>query len=218
MSQAAVLRGVALGLLVLSIAVLTLVLGPPDVDAVRARVDAAGAWGPAIYVLVYVALALVPYPKALLTVTGGALFGLPAGAALALLAALVGAIISFGLGRLLGRAAVDRLIGGRLTRVDALLRDHGLAAVLVLRLAPVVPYIAINYAAGLSAVRLRHFVLGSGVGMVPGSLAYAALGAYGMDPWGLVAASTVLVLLLVGGAWWARRLGARRDAPGDVRV
>lgn len=218
MSQAAARRGVALGLLVLGAGILILVLGPPDIDAVRTRVEAAGAWGPVLYVLVYVALALIPYPKALLTAAGGALFGLPVGAALALLAALAGAVVSFGLGRLLGRTTVDRLIGGRLARVDALLGDHGLAAVLVLRLAPVVPYIAINYAAGLSAVRLRHFVLGSGLGMIPGTLAYAALGAYGTDPWGLAAAATALVLLLVGGAWWARRLGARRDAAGDVCV
>lgn len=202
--------------LLLGLGVLVLVLGPPDIDAVRARVDAAGAWGPVLYVLLYLALSLIPYPRALLTVVGGALFGLPAGAALALLAALAGAVVSFGLGRLIGRTAVDRLIKGRLARVDALLRDHGLASVLILRLAPVMPYIAINYAAGLSRVRLRHFVLGSTIGMIPGSLAYAALGAYGLEPWGLVAAGTTLTLLLLGGAWWARRLGARRDAGGEL--
>jgi len=78
------------------------------------------------------------------------------------------------------------------------------------RLVPLVPYIAINYASGLSGVKFRHYALGSALGMVPGSLAYAALGAYGTNPWGLAAAGSALIILAVGGSWWARRLRARQ--------
>ncbi len=67
-----------------------------------------GRVGPAVFFAAYVGLSLIPCPKALLTAAGGALFGLVPGAALALGAALVGAVVSFGLGRLLGRDAVDR--------------------------------------------------------------------------------------------------------------
>jgi len=210
MNRAALVKAGALALIVLGAVGLALILGPPDIAAMRSRVDAAGVWGPALFFALYTGLALIPCPKALLTAAGGALFGLWAGAGLALAAALVGAIISFGVGRLLGREAVDRLIRGRLARVDALLSDHGLSAVLVVRLVPLVPFIAINYASGLSGVRFRHYVLGSALGMVPGSLAYAALGAYGTDPWGLAAAGSALVVLVVGGSWWARRLDPRR--------
>jgi len=210
MGRAALIKAGALALLVLGAIGLALILGTPDIAAMRSRVDAAGVWGPALFFALYTGLALIPCPKALLTAAGGALFGLWAGAGLALAAALVGAIISFGVGRLLGREAVDRLIRGRLARVDALLSDHGLSAVLVVRLVPLVPFIAINYASGLSGVRFRHYVLGSALGMVPGSLAYAALGAYGTDPWGLAAAGSALVVLVVGGSWWARRLDPRR--------
>lgn len=206
----------ALLVLLLSLAVgLTAVLGTPDVHELKTRVHETGAWGPVVYLVGYVVLSLVPSPKALLTVAGGVLFGLWAGAALALVAALVGAVISFALGRVLGREAVDRLTRGRLARVDELLSHHGLASVLVVRLIPVVPYTAINYASGLTGVRLRHYVVGSALGMVPGSLAYAAVGAYGTDPWGLAAAATALVLLVVGGVWWGRRLGLR-GADQDV--
>jgi len=216
MSRAAALKAAALGLVVLVLVALAVVLGPPDIDGIRARVDKAGAWGPALYFATYVALALIPCPKALLTAAGGALFGLWAGAGLALSAALVGALVSFAVGRLLGRDAVDRLTRGRLARVDELLRGHGLAAVLVVRLVPLVPFLAINYAAGLSGVRLRHYVVGSAFGMVPGSLAYAALGAYGTNPWGLAAAVSALVVLVVGGGWWARRLDPRRRSGADL--
>ncbi len=209
MSRTALKAG-ALVLMVLGAVGLALVLGSPDIAAMRSRIDAAGMWGPALFFGLYAALALIPVPKALLTAAGGALFGLWGGAGLSLAGALVGAILSFGAGRLLGREAVDRLIHGRLARVDALLADHGLSAVLIVRLVPLVPFIAINYASGLSGVRFRHYVLGSALGMVPGSLAYAALGAYGTDPWGLAAAGSALIILVVGGSWWARRLDARR--------
>lgn len=209
MGRAALIKAGALVLILLGAVGLALLLGTPDIEALRLRVDAAGVWGPAFFFALYVGLALIPFPKALLTAAGGAVFGLWAGAGLALAAALVGAVISFGLGRVLGRDAVDRLIRGRVVRVDALLADRGLSAVLIVRLVPLVPFIAINYASGLSAVRFRHFVLGSAIGMVPGSLAYAALGAYGTNPWGLAAAGSALVVLVVGGSWWARRLEAR---------
>lgn len=210
LARPALLKLGALLLILFSALILAVVVGTPDVLAVKSRVHAAGIWGPALFFAAYAVLALVPWPKALLTAAGGALFGLWLGALLSLAAALIGAIISFGIGRLLGRDAVDRLVHGRLERVDALLNDHGLSAVLVVRLVPVVPFTAINYASGLSGVKFRHYVLGSALGMMPGSLAYAAVGAYGSNPWGLVAAGSALVVLIAGGAWWARRLEPRR--------
>jgi uncharacterized membrane protein YdjX (TVP38/TMEM64 family) len=210
MSRTALVKAGALALMVLGAVGLALILGTLDIAAMRSRIDAAGVWGPALFFALYAGLAVIPVPKAVLTAAGGALFGLWAGAGLSLAGALVGAIVSFGVGRLLGREVVDRLIRGRLARVDALLADHGLSAVLTVRLVPVMPFIVINYASGLSGVRFRHYVLGSALGMVPGSLAYAALGAYGTNAWGLVAAGSTLVVLVLGGSWWARRLNARR--------
>ncbi len=212
MSRTAVIKLVALILILLGAVGLALTLGTPDIEAMRSDVAAAGVWGPALFFVLYAGLALIPCPKALLTAAGGALFGLWGGAGLALAAALLGAVISFGVGRLLGRDAVDRLIRGRLARVDALVAGHGLSAILIVRLVPLVPFIAVNYASGLSGVRFRHYLLGSAVGMVPGTLAYAALGAYGTNPWGLAAAASALVVLAAGGSWWARRLNARHVA------
>lgn len=213
MTRATLLKAAALALLLIGLAVLAVVLGTPDVDGMRADVDAAGAWGPLVFLALYLGLSLIPCPKALLTAAGGALFGLLPGATLSLLAALVGAVVAFGIGRLLGRDLVDRLTRGRLAEVDDLLREHGVTAVMVVRLVPLVPYIVINYAAGLTGIRLRHYVLGSAVGMIPGSLAYAALGAYGTEPWGLFAGGSALLLLIVGGAWWGRRM----DRDGERR-
>jgi len=213
MSRAAIFKAGLLAVLMMGAIWLAFLVGAPDIERLRAQVDAARAWGPALFFVFYVLLALLPVPKPLLTAAGAVLFGFWAGAGLALAAALAGASISFGIGRSLGREAVNRLIRGRLALVDAQLEQHGLTAVLVARLTPIVPFFAINYASGLSGVRFRHYVLGSAVGMVPGSLAYAALGAYGANPLGLAVAGSALIVLAVVGGWAARRLARRRTSP-----
>lgn len=215
MTRGAALRGVALLLLVSGLFVAAELHGLPDVASLRESVRSAGAAGGLVFVGAYALIALVPAPKAVLTALAGALYGWWLGAALALLGAFIGAVVAFELGRLLGREAVDRLVGGRLQRVDSVLRDHGLGAVVAVRLVPVLPFTAINYASGLSAVRRRDYAVGSALGMVPGSVAYAALGAWGTEPWGIFAGVAALVLLvLVGGAFGRRLLG--RDAGADV--
>lgn len=171
-------EGVKVGALIacaLGAIVVALVFGPLDVERLRSRIDGAGVWGAAVFLVLYAAMALIPVPKAVLTAAGGALFGLWAGAVLSLAGALVGAIISFGVGRLLGRGSVERLVHGRLAHIDALLTDHGLSAVLLVRLVSVVPFTTTNYACGVLGIRFSHYVLGSVIGMVPGTLAYTAL-------------------------------------------
>ena len=139
------------------------------------------------------------------------MFGLAAGIAIVLVAAVLGAIVAFGLGRTLGRDAVQRFTGTRVARVDALLRRRGILAVIGLRLVPVVPFTAVNYAAGLTSVGVRDYVLGTAVGIVPGTVAYVALGVYGTEPdqWPFVAAVIVLLALSIGGAALARRARSR---------
>lgn len=208
----AVLRVAALVAVLVGLFVLGRVDGLPDVAELRARVADAGRVGWLVFVGGYAALALLPAPKGAMTALGGLLFGWWAGAALSLVGALVGAVVAFEVGGWLGRDAVNRLVRGRLTRLDALLRDHGLGAVLTARLIPVLPYTAINYGAAVSGVRRRDFVLGSAIGMLPGSLSYAALGAWGADFWALFAWSAVAVVLGVSGAVLGRRMLARQAA------
>lgn len=216
MTRGAALRALILLLLVSGLFVAAELRGLPDAASLRDSVRAAGAAGGLVFVGGYAVLALAPAPKAVLTVLAGALYGWWLGAALSLLGALIGAIFAFELGRLLGREAVDRLVGGRLERVDALLRDHGFGAVVAVRLVPVLPFTAINYASGLSTVRRRDYAVGSALGMVPGSLAYAALGAWGTEPWGIFAGVAALVVLVLVGGAVGRRLLPRRDSTAPV--
>lgn len=184
-------------------------------EQLRTTVEEAGPWGPLLYVVGYALLVLVPSPASVLTILGGALFGLVQGVLLAWVGAVLGAVGGFAVGRRLGRPAVDRLLGGRLAQADRVLAHHGLPAVLAVRLVPVFPFTPLNYAAGLVGVRFRHYLLGSALGILPGATAYAAVGASGADPLGIVVGVAGLVLLVVVGGWWGRRL-LRREAGVDL--
>jgi uncharacterized membrane protein YdjX (TVP38/TMEM64 family) len=193
-------------------------IGLPDPEELAADVAGIGPAAPAVFVLLYAVVTLVPLPKNVLTVIAGLLFGLVAGTAFALLGALIGATAAFVLGRALGRDAVERITGRRVARIDALLSRHGLLAVLGLRLVPVLPFTAINYAAGLTAVRKRDYLIGTALGIIPGTIAYASLGAYGTSPgsWPFAVAALALVALTVGGAAAAHRY-RRRSEPAAGR-
>lgn len=183
------------------------VLGAPDATRLRAEVAGAGALAPAVFVLAYAAATLAPLPKNVLSAAGGLLFGLVDGTILVLLAATMGAVGAFWLGRVLGRDAVERLAGPRVVRLDQLMRRRGVLAVVTVRLVPVVPFTAVNYASGLTSVRFRDYLVGTVLGIVPGTIAFVALGRYGSNPWtwqfGLSAG--VLAALTIGGAAAARR-------------
>lgn len=203
------------GIVVAGVAVAAIV-GLPDVQQLRADIAAAGPVAPVLFVALYAVATLAPVPKNVFGVAAGLLFGVVLGTAVVLLAAMLGALAAFVLGRTMARAAVERITGARVARVDALLRRRGLLAVIGVRLIPVLPFTAINYAAGLTAVGTRDYVIGTAVGIVPGTVAYVALGNYGTEPasWPFVAAVAALVLLSAGGAALARR-ARRRPGPHE---
>jgi len=209
------LRLTVLLLLVGGAALAVAVLGVPDVEGLRALVADAGAAGPALFVLGYALATLAPVPKTVLTAAAGVLFGVVAGTALVLLGAMLGAIAGFWLGRLLGRSGVRRITGRRLARLDQLLERRGVLAVVAVRLVPVVPFTAVNYGSGLLAVRFRDYLIGTAVGIIPGTVAFVALGAYGTTPrsWQFALSVAVLGALSLGGWLAARRHRASTGAP-----
>ncbi len=196
-------------------AILLATQGTPDVAVLRDRVAATGPWAPLLYIAGYALGTVLLVPGVLLTAAAGALFGVVGGSVVVLVGATTGAVASFLLGRLLGRPAVERLVGGRLHRLDRFLARRGLVAVIGLRLVPLVPFALLNYGSGVTAVRLRDYTLGSAIGMTPGIVAYTAVGGSLTDPTSpqFLAAVVGLAALTLAGAAAARRARRRDSRP-----
>lgn len=197
-TRRAIVRLVLLVLFVALVGTVGFLFAPTDLEAVRAQVAELGPAGAIVFVGGYAALTLTPVPKNVLTIAAGLLWGFWTALALVYVAALLGATAAFLIGRALGREAVERLTGARVARLDAALAHRGLLAVLGVRLVPLIPFTLINYGAGLTAVRRRDYALGTALGILPGSAAYVALGAFGLEVgppfWIALAALGVLVL------------------------
>lgn len=93
--------------------VVAAVVGLPDVQQLRADIVAAGPVAPVLFVALNAVATLDPVPKNVFGVAAGLLFGVVAGTAVVLLAAMLGALAAFVLGRAMGRAAVERITGAR---------------------------------------------------------------------------------------------------------
>jgi len=123
----------------------------------------------------YVVGGLVMVPVTVLIVVTVVVFGPLYGGALALCGAVLSTAAGYTVGRLLGRNAVRRFGGRKLNRLSQQVGQHGLLAMVVLRLVPVAPFTLVNLVVGASRIRLRDCLLGTAIGMSPGIVISASL-------------------------------------------
>lgn len=186
-----------------------------SVDTIRSAVGSGDVTAALAFVGIYAALTVAMFPASVVTLAGGALFGAVTGAVLTVAGATVGATAAFVIGRRLSRASVEAIAGQRLRDLDRRLEHRGFVTVLTLRLVPLVPFNVLNYAAGSTALRARHYVAGTAIGIIPGSIAFAAAGAAAGEPSSpvFVVAVAGLAILTLGGAVAARRM-SQQGSPG----
>jgi uncharacterized membrane protein YdjX (TVP38/TMEM64 family) len=130
------------------------------------------------FILIYVVQTALSLPgAAVLTLAGGAIFGSVMGTVYVNIGASTGATLAFLVARFLMRDWVVGRLGSRTARLDQGLRESGLSYLLFLRLVPLFPFWLINLASGITGLPLRTYVLGTVVGILPGSFVYANAGA-----------------------------------------
>ncbi|WP_054029279.1 VTT domain-containing protein [Desulfatitalea tepidiphila] len=191
------------------------------------RVESALHWiaesplTPPLVLAAFVVGGIVVVPITLLIVATVTVFGPWLGAAYALLGAEASALVTFGLGHLLGREAVSRIAGSRINRIDRALSNRGVLTIVTLRIVPVAPFSVINVIAGVSEIRLRDFAIGSFIGMVPGVVTIALLADRivaslrepGVESILILVAVAVCVILFLAGL---RYLVRRKREPGKA--
>lgn len=173
--------------------------------------------GGAIVLGTFVLASLVLVPITLLITLTAATMGPVAGFLYALTGSVAAAGVTFLLGRVLGRERVRRLAGRRVNAVMRRVAGHGVLAVALLRLVPVAPFSVVNVVAGVSEIRLRDFLAGSAIGLLPGialaTLLGDRLGAWLREPDALgltLLLATLGAVILAGIALrrWTRRQAA----------
>jgi len=140
-------------------------------------VEGLGMWAPVVFIAVYALAVTVLLPGSVLTIAGGAIFGLGAGTAYVFGAALLGSIGGFLIARHVARGWVEQRIAAdeRFDAIDRAVAEDGLKITFLLRLSPVFPFSFLNYVLGLTRVSLRDYILAS-VGMLPATLLYVYYG------------------------------------------
>ncbi|MCC7043682.1 MAG: TVP38/TMEM64 family protein [Acidobacteria bacterium] len=138
----------------------------------------AGAVGVVVYAAAYIAATVLLLPGSILGLGAGFAYGPLGGTLLVSPVSVTAATIAFLLGRTVARGWIAERVSRdpRFAAIDAAIEREGLKIVLLLRLSPVFPFNVLNYALGLTRVRLSHYVVGSFVGMLPGTFLYVYLG------------------------------------------
>ena len=137
-------------------------------ERVVALIEAAGSWGPVLFILVYAVWVTLFLPAIVPTIAGSLLFPQFPATVYIVSGASLGAAISFLLARSAGREFVARLLRGRIAAWDEGLARNGFLFVFYLRLL-YVPFTYFNFAAGLTKVRFVHFFWGTTLGIIPGT-------------------------------------------------
>ncbi|MCU0539902.1 MAG: TVP38/TMEM64 family protein [Desulfobacterales bacterium] len=142
-----------------------------------------GALGFIFFIGLYILACVFMLPGSVLTLGAGVIFGVLNGAITVLIGATLGATCAFLTGRYLARNWVARRIAGneKFKAVDEAVGREGWKIVLLTRLSPIFPFNLLNYAYGVTQVRLRHYILASAVGMIPGTAMYVYLGSLAGD-------------------------------------
>lgn len=130
------------------------------------------------YMAIYAVSTAVSVPGgAVLTIAGGFLFGQMVGSAASVVAATIGAVALF----LAARTALGDPLRARagpwLERLEKGFAENALSYLLVLRLVPLFPFFVVNLVPAFLGVSLRTYVIGTALGIIPGSFVYTAVGA-----------------------------------------
>ena len=192
-----------------------------DAAALEAWVRDAGSVAPLLFMLIYALAAVLFLPGSVLTLAGGALFGPVLGTLYNLTGATLGATLAFLIARYLASGWVAEKTGGRVKQLINGVEGEGWRFVAFVRLVPLFPFNLLNYALGLTRLRLLHYILATYVFMLPGAIAYTYLGYAGREAVaggeGMIQKGMLALALLAVVAFLPRLIGKlRRGSMIDI--
>ena len=188
-----------------------------DAAALQQWVLDAGLVGPLVFMVIYAIATVFFLPGSVLTLAGGALFGPVLGTFYNLTGATVGAVLAFLVARYLASDWVEQKTGGKLKQLKQGVEGEGWRFVAFVRLVPLFPFNLLNYALGLTRIRLSHYLVATYLFMLPGAIAYTYLGYAGREAVagseGLIQKVLLALALLAVVAFLPSLIGRLRRGP-----
>lgn len=136
-----------------------------------------GVYAPIVFIILFTIVPLTLFPDAILAIAGGLIFGIFEGSIYIMIGALCGATLSFYIARVYTPWLKEKLAHEKLLDIEKNVQKNGFLIVFLLRLIPLVPFDIISYSAGFSSIRYRDFILATFIGIIPGVIVYANIGA-----------------------------------------
>lgn len=174
-------RLLVLALVIVLITVGVSYRGELDQAMLAETIDGLGIWAVVVFIAAYALAALAFLPGLIFTITGGAVFGPVAGTIYSLIGATLGATLAFMAAKTVLGGWVATKTGPRIERLQQGIDREGWRFVALVRLVPVFPFNLLNYALGLTRIRLIVYAVTSFIAMAPGALAYAWVGHAGRE-------------------------------------
>lgn len=187
-------------------------------DWIDREVRGRGVTGELLFVAVGGLATAMAVPRNIISFLGGYAFGLAQGILLALLAEILGCLLTFSCARTIARRLVSARLGERVRRIEDFLAANPFSMTLLVRLLPVGNNFLTNMAAGVSRVRAVPFLLGSLLGYLPKTFVFALAGS-GIDAGAHLRVAFAVVVLLISGAigiWLYRRYRHGKSLGEDV--
>ena len=175
-------KWIAVILFVITMSILSVIL--PVKEWIREFIGWVQQLGPAgviVFILAYALATVLFLPGWIFTVSAGLVYGIVGGTLVALTGAIIGATLAFLVARYLLRKNIEEITkkNPRFAAIDQAIGRDGWKIVGLLRLSPLIPFNLSNYFYGITSIRFVEYVAVSAIGMIPGTLLYAYLGAIG---------------------------------------
>jgi uncharacterized membrane protein YdjX (TVP38/TMEM64 family) len=156
-----------------------IIVAGDSMEDIRDLILSWGAAAPLMSILLMTMQAVIaPLPAFLITAANGIVFGVYWGTLISWTGAMCGAVVSFMMSRIFYKRFSEKILKHKkgIEYLERFESKYGFRVILTARLLPFISFDFISYAAGLSTIKVRSFLIATGIGMLPATIVYTVFG------------------------------------------
>ncbi|MCX8128970.1 MAG: TVP38/TMEM64 family protein [Clostridia bacterium] len=152
-------------------------IGEINLQGIKDYIYSYGNFAALVFILFFTLRTLfVIFPFSVMVILGGNIFGFTNALVYSMISAFLSASFAFYISRFAGKDFVQKLLKGRMEKLDLKIERHGLKIIFLMRISSIFPFDILNFTAGLSKVKYRDFILGTIIGIAPETFSLSYLG------------------------------------------